>query len=240
MPACSRSSSRTARSSSASASIRTRRRDRASTSRSRSSRGVAATINLMVNQVQLEADTKTKDNVFVKGPFCGELPHRGRHEGDAGLLRARRHARRRSRAYALDSVRSQVPKMDLDHVFELKDDISNAIQEHVGPAMGQYGIAIVSCLVIDIIAGGAGGGRDERHPGASAPAGGRRLEGRGGEDFGHQACRGRGRGRLEASAGRGHRQPAQGDHGGVSGLGRGVPEARRRRAGGRRLCRCCC
>ena len=109
---------------------------------------VAATINLMVNQVQLEADTKTKDNVFVKIHFAVNYRIEAGKETLAYYGLADIQAQ--ITAYALDSVRSQVPKMDLDHVFELKDDISNAIQEHVGPAMGQYGIVIVSCLVIDI------------------------------------------------------------------------------------------
>ena len=109
---------------------------------------VAATINLMVNQVTLEADTKTKDNVFVKVHFAVNYRIDLGKETLAYYGLADREAQ--IRAYALDSVRSQVPNMDLDHVFERKDDISNAIQQHVGPAMGQYGIVIVSCLVIDI------------------------------------------------------------------------------------------
>ncbi|VVB43776.1 Regulator of protease activity HflC (Stomatin/prohibitin superfamily) [Beijerinckiaceae bacterium RH AL1] len=109
---------------------------------------VAATINLMVNQVQLEADTKTKDNVFVKIHFAVNYRIEAGRETLAYYGLADIQAQ--ITAYALDSVRSQVPTMDLDHVFERKDDISVAIQEHVGPAMGQYGIIIVSCLVIDI------------------------------------------------------------------------------------------
>ncbi len=108
----------------------------------------AATINLQVDQVTLEADTKTKDNVFVKVHFAVNYRIEAGRETLAyyGLS----DVPSQIRAYALDSVRSHVPIMDLDHVFERKDDIANAIQQHVGPAMGQYGIAIVSCLVIDI------------------------------------------------------------------------------------------
>ena len=109
---------------------------------------VAATINLMVNQVTLEAETKTKDNVFVRIHFAVNYRIEPGRETLAYYGLADIQAQ--INAYALDSVRSQVPNMDLDHVFERKDDISNAIQQHVGPAMGQYGIVIVSCLVIDI------------------------------------------------------------------------------------------
>ena len=109
---------------------------------------VAAKINLMVNQVTLEADTKTKDNVFVKVHFAVNYRIEPGRETLAYYGLADIQAQ--ITAYALDSVRSQVPNMDLDHVFERKDDISNAIQQHVGPAMGQYGIVIVACLVIDI------------------------------------------------------------------------------------------
>lgn len=109
---------------------------------------VAATVNLLVNQVTLEADTKTKDNVFVKVHFAVNYRLDAGRETLAYYGLADREAQ--ITAYALDSVRSHVPNMDLDHVFERKDDIANAIQGHVGPAMGQYGIVIVSCLVIDI------------------------------------------------------------------------------------------
>ena len=108
----------------------------------------AATISLLVDQVTLEADTKTKDNVFVKVHFA--VNYRIEQGRETLAYYGLSDVPSQIRAYALDSVRSHVPIMDLDHVFERKDDIANAIQEHVGPAMGQYGIAIVSCLVIDI------------------------------------------------------------------------------------------
>lgn len=108
----------------------------------------AATINLQVDQVTLEADTKTKDNVFVKIHFA--VNYRIEPGRETLAYYGLSDVPAQIRAYALDSVRSHVPNMDLDHVFERKDDIANAIQQHVGPAMGQYGIAIVSCLVIDI------------------------------------------------------------------------------------------
>ncbi len=109
---------------------------------------IAATINLMVDQVTLEADTKTKDNVFVKVHFA--VNYRIEMGRETLAYYGLADVPAQIRAYALDSVRSHVPIMDLDHVFERKDDIANAIQQHVGPSMGQYGIAIVSCLVIDI------------------------------------------------------------------------------------------
>lgn len=109
---------------------------------------IATRINLMVQQVQLQADTKTKDNVFVQIHFAVNYRIEPGKETLAYYGLADEQAQ--ITAYALDSVRSHVPNMDLDHVFERKDDIANAIQEHVGPAMGQYGIIIVSCLVIDI------------------------------------------------------------------------------------------
>ena len=110
---------------------------------------IAARVSLMVQQVTLEADTKTKDNVFVRIHFAVNYRIEPGRETLAFYGLADIGAQ--ISAYTLDSVRSQVPAMDLDHVFERKDDIANAIQQHVGPAMGQYGIAIVSCLVIDII-----------------------------------------------------------------------------------------
>jgi len=53
-------------------------------------------------------------------------------------------------SYVADVVRSQVPKMTLDEVFERKDDISDAIQRELCKNMSSYGFQIIKALVTEL------------------------------------------------------------------------------------------
>ena len=47
-------------------------------------------------------------------------------------------------------VRSSVPKMTLDKLYELKEDLAVTVQESLGDVMAGYGYQILQTLVIDI------------------------------------------------------------------------------------------
>jgi regulator of protease activity HflC (stomatin/prohibitin superfamily) len=54
------------------------------------------------------------------------------------------------RSYVYDSVRSAVPKMELDSAFEAKDDIAIAVKENLQSVMEDYGYSILQTLVTDM------------------------------------------------------------------------------------------
>jgi regulator of protease activity HflC (stomatin/prohibitin superfamily) len=53
-------------------------------------------------------------------------------------------------AYVYDTVRSEIPKMTLDQLFEAKTKIAKIIHNDLGEKMNDYGYEIVKALVIDI------------------------------------------------------------------------------------------
>lgn len=47
-------------------------------------------------------------------------------------------------------IRAIVPKLNLDDVFEQKNDIARAVEDELGKAMSSYGYKIVQTLIVDI------------------------------------------------------------------------------------------
>ncbi|KAF3661982.1 Hypersensitive-induced response protein 1 [Capsicum annuum] len=55
-------------------------------------------------------------------------------------------------SYVFDVVRAHVPKMNLDELFEQKDEVAKAVLEELDKVMGAYGYNIEHILMIDIFA----------------------------------------------------------------------------------------
>jgi regulator of protease activity HflC (stomatin/prohibitin superfamily) len=53
-------------------------------------------------------------------------------------------------SYIFDTVRAEVPKLDLDDVFSRKDDIATAVKAELSEHMDKYGYKIVQTLITDI------------------------------------------------------------------------------------------
>jgi regulator of protease activity HflC (stomatin/prohibitin superfamily) len=47
-------------------------------------------------------------------------------------------------------IRASVPKLNLDDVFEQKNEIAKAVEEELEKAMSAYGFEIVQTLIVDI------------------------------------------------------------------------------------------
>lgn len=45
-------------------------------------------------------------------------------------------------------VRSQLPKLDLDAAFEVKDELAFAIKNDLSKSMSEYGLIIHGCLMV--------------------------------------------------------------------------------------------
>jgi regulator of protease activity HflC (stomatin/prohibitin superfamily) len=54
------------------------------------------------------------------------------------------------RSFVLDVVRAKVPKMNLDEVFERKDDVGLAVKSELDVSMKIYGFEIPNALVTDV------------------------------------------------------------------------------------------
>lgn len=109
---------------------------------------VAGRMSLKVKQLDVNVETKTKDNVFVKLKVSVQYVVGMDSVYDAFYKLDRPDEQINS--YIFDVVRAEVPKMILDDVFVRKDDIANAIKAELQDAMQNYGYNIVRALVTDI------------------------------------------------------------------------------------------
>ena len=109
---------------------------------------VVAKVNLRVQQLDVQVETKTKDDVFVH--LKVSVQFRVIPDGVYDAYYKLDNPYEQINSYIFDTVRAEVPKMRLDDVFERKDDIAHAIQDELGEAMGEYGYKIVKALVTDI------------------------------------------------------------------------------------------
>jgi regulator of protease activity HflC (stomatin/prohibitin superfamily) len=109
---------------------------------------VSGRINLKVQQLDVQVETKTRDDVFVGLKVSVQFEVLTEKVYDA--FYKLQNPKSQITAYVFDVVRAEVPKMKLDEVFERKDDIAVAIRQELSEAMESYGYGIVKALVTDI------------------------------------------------------------------------------------------
>jgi regulator of protease activity HflC (stomatin/prohibitin superfamily) len=109
---------------------------------------VVGRVNLRVQQLDVEIETKTEDNVFVRMVVAVQyyvLP-----EKVYDSFYKLDDASRQITSFVFDVVRAQVPKIKLDDVFEKKDDIANIVKSELAQVMEGFGYGILKALVTDI------------------------------------------------------------------------------------------
>lgn len=105
--------------------------------------------SLRVQQLDVPVQTKTQDNVFVDTQISVQfhIPDR-RAAYDAFYKLTNPYEQ--IRAYVFDVVRAQIPKLELDEVFDRKDEIAEAVRRELQETMTQYGYTINTALLTDI------------------------------------------------------------------------------------------
>lgn len=109
---------------------------------------IAGRVNLRLQQLDVEIETKTKDNVFVRMVVAVQYLIREDKVYDAFYRLQDPHTQIRS--FVFDVVRANVPKMLLDEVFENKEDIAKAVRGELSEAMDDFGYDIRQTLITDI------------------------------------------------------------------------------------------
>lgn len=109
---------------------------------------VVGRMNLRIQQLDVIVETKTKDDVFVRLKISVQFKVVKTNVYDA--FYALEDPQNQITSYVFDVVRSQVPKMKLDDVFERKDDIAISVKSELNQAMTDYGYDIIKTLVTDI------------------------------------------------------------------------------------------
>eukprot|EP00696_Hemimastix_kukwesjijk_P014256 gnl/Hemi2/28214_TR9317_c0_g1_i1.p1 gnl/Hemi2/28214_TR9317_c0_g1~~gnl/Hemi2/28214_TR9317_c0_g1_i1.p1 ORF type:complete len:286 (-),score=115.86 gnl/Hemi2/28214_TR9317_c0_g1_i1:236-1093(-) len=110
---------------------------------------LAGLISTRVKQADIDVDTKTKDNVFVKIQVAVQYRVLLEHVYEAFYRLSDPVAQIKS--YVEDVVRGRVPRLPLDGVFESKDEIAESVRNELQKVMKDFGYSIVQALVVDVI-----------------------------------------------------------------------------------------
>jgi regulator of protease activity HflC (stomatin/prohibitin superfamily) len=109
---------------------------------------IAGRLSLRVLQLDVRAETKTQDNVFVNVIVSVQyfvLPDRV-YDAFYKL----NNPDRQINSYVFDVIRARVPAIKLDDLFEKKDEIALAVKNELNETMKNFGFEILNALVTDI------------------------------------------------------------------------------------------
>ena len=109
---------------------------------------IAARVQLRVLQSEIVGETKTQDNVFVTMNVAKQYRVNESNVKDAYYKLMRPESQIKS--YIEDALRSSVPKLTLDELFEKKDEIALEVQKQVAEEMSTYGYIIVKTLITKV------------------------------------------------------------------------------------------
>ena len=111
---------------------------------------VAGRINLRIKSLDVEVETKTKDNVFVK--VVVSVQYFVMTDNDKIYLAFYKlnDPTKQITSYVFDVVRASVPETNLDDVFARKDEIAVAVKTELAQTMDDFGYSIIKALVTDI------------------------------------------------------------------------------------------
>ena len=111
---------------------------------------IAGNVNLRVRELPVEVETKTKDDVFVKVVVSVQFFVVDTNEGIENSFYKLNNPEHQIQSYVFDSIRSEVPMMELDAVFAEKDKIAVAVKAELAETMKQFGFDFTKALVTDI------------------------------------------------------------------------------------------
>jgi regulator of protease activity HflC (stomatin/prohibitin superfamily) len=108
----------------------------------------AGEVSLRIQESSVICETKTKDNVFVSVQLA--IQFEVIREKIFEAFYSLQNPMVQINAYVFDVVRSTVPKMLLDDVFESKDEIADQVKQSLAKTMNEFGFFIHQVLVTDI------------------------------------------------------------------------------------------
>lgn len=105
-------------------------------------------LSLRIQQLDVNVETKTEDNVFVKLKVSVQFKviENKIYEASYKLYSPAAQIE----AFVFDVVRAKVPNINLDDLFAKKDEIAIDVKEELGEVMEGFGYEIVKALVTDI------------------------------------------------------------------------------------------
>jgi regulator of protease activity HflC (stomatin/prohibitin superfamily) len=109
---------------------------------------VAGIVNHKVQQLDVQVETKTSDNVFVN--MQASVQYKVIKTKTKEAFYELEDPSRQISSFIFDVIRAEVPKIELDDVFAKKDDIAVAVNQSLSASMEDYGFEIIKTLITDI------------------------------------------------------------------------------------------
>lgn len=111
---------------------------------------IAGTLSTRIQQIHVDVQTKTLDNVFVSVQVAIQYAILDTDPSKYNAFYKLYNPSHQIQSMVEDVVRGTVPKIDLDNVFEEKQHIAHNVQNALQKDMEGYGYRIVAALVTDI------------------------------------------------------------------------------------------
>lgn len=110
----------------------------------------SGTVSLRVRELPVDVETKTKDDVFVRLRVSVQYYVIESKDGIRTAFYKFDDSAKQITSFVFDSIRSEVPQMELDDVFSEKDKIALAVKQELSQLISEYGFSIIKALVTDI------------------------------------------------------------------------------------------
>jgi regulator of protease activity HflC (stomatin/prohibitin superfamily) len=105
-------------------------------------------LSLRVKQLNVDVETKTKDNVFIRVTVSVQYKIISTKAKEAFYKLTDPASQITS--YVFDSVRATCPKLELDEAFASKEEVAHGVKNHLSHEMASFGYEIVQTLVTDL------------------------------------------------------------------------------------------
>mmetsp|Transcript_30698 Transcript_30698/g.98929 ORF Transcript_30698/g.98929 Transcript_30698/m.98929 type:complete len:291 (-) Transcript_30698:266-1138(-) len=109
---------------------------------------IAGRVSLRVQQLDVQCETKTLDNVFVSVVIS--VQYSILQESIYEAFYRLSNPRSQIQSYVYDTVRATIPMMKLDDAFEAKEEVAMSVKKSLGDVMSGYGYEIHQALVTDL------------------------------------------------------------------------------------------
>jgi regulator of protease activity HflC (stomatin/prohibitin superfamily) len=110
---------------------------------------VAARLTLKLQQLTVQVETKTKDNVFVQIPVSIQYQVIPEKVYDAFYRLS--EPTRQIESFVYNAILGHVPGMNLDEVFSSQAQIALDVQKNLDASMRDFGYTVVKALVTDVV-----------------------------------------------------------------------------------------
>lgn len=109
---------------------------------------LAGRMSYRVQELNVKVETKTLDNVFINAVVT--IQYQVLQEKVYEAFYALTDPRKQITAHVFDVLRAELPNLELDSVFEAKEDLAVSVKSALTETMTKYGYQILQVLITDL------------------------------------------------------------------------------------------